>query len=182
MALALIVETGSGLDPTANTFGSLAGAIAYHESVIESAAWDTADEATRNKALVQASRILTNQFSWEGYRSQPATQPLAFPRRGAYCDGVLIDDDVVPRIIEEATYELARDLIAFGAFQVRPATAGGADQIKSIGVGKGAVEVEYQDQAEIGAASAVAPYVEELVRCLGYLRGRGNFRSIPVQR
>lgn len=186
MPIVLTVEDGTGSNPAANTFVSLADADAYHAGVVESTEWDTATEDEKNRSLAQATRILGSQFTWQGERAHPDTQPLVWPRTGVKVECRTVASDVVPREVREATSEVARELLAAGGFQTRPPGAGGADQLKGIELGKGALKIEYQDQAESAASgnenkTAVTPYVVELLRPFASFNQQGD-RIVKVYR
>lgn len=185
MPLTLTPETGSGTDPAANTYVTRAEGDAYHEGAIDGAAWNDETPEDRDKALAHAARILQSQFTWNGSRVT-ATQPLAWPRAGLAFDGVAIPTDVVPTQVKQAQCEIARELLVAGAFQTRPVNTGGADQLAAIDLGRGALKLEYQDQAADAASSnadktVVTPYVVELLRGLGVYQ-QGGDRLVRVYR
>lgn len=123
------------LDPTvgganANTWATLAEAEAYLEGRLNLGSWATAEDETKNAALVQAARRLSR----ERYHGLPvtSTQALAFPREGLEDErGELIAEDVIPRGVKEAQIEEALALVRSPARQDPSALAGFA----SIGVG-----------------------------------------------
>jgi hypothetical protein len=169
MAVTLIQETGSGVTG-ANTYQTLAGANAYHDASVGGAAWAAKTEPERNVALAHATRILDTQFRFQGIRTHQ-DQPLAFPRAGITVDGVLVDSETVPAILLDAQSEIALALLTAGAFQIANPASGGADVIKSVSVGKGAVDVEYQDPAPGSQATnrdktVVSPYVRKMLEPL----------------
>lgn len=170
MAITLIQETGTGVTG-ANTYQTIAGANAYHDASVGGAAWAAKTEPERNVALAHATRILDTQFRFQGIRTH-VDQPLAFPRAGITVDGVLVPSDSIPAILLEAQAEIALALLTAGGFQIASPSAGGADVIKSVGVGKGAVEVEFQDPAPGSQAgnrdkTVVSPYVRAMLEPLG---------------
>jgi hypothetical protein len=178
MALTLTPETGSGDNPAANTYATLAEADAYHEGVIESSAWDDEEEPAKTKALAQAARVLESQFSWKGCRTNPG-QPMTWPRRRVVVDGTTLASDAIPTQLKQAQAEIARELLAAGGFQTRPTNTGGADQLKAIDLGKGALKLEYQEQdpnaaADNGQKTVVMPYVVQLLRDFGVYQQGGD--------
>jgi len=181
MAITLIQETGAGI-ADANTYQTLAGANAYHEASVTAAQWQAKTEPERNAALVQATRILDTQFRFIGLRTHP-TQPLCFPRTGLVLDGLLVEPQTMPKILLDAQAEIALALLNAGAFQVASPSAGGADVIKAVSVGKGAVEVEYQ-APEPGTQSGnrdktvVSPYVRSMLEPLGQWTHGSNSRPV----
>jgi len=185
MALTLVKETGSGADEAANTYLTREEADAYQEAVVEREIWAAATGEEKDRALVQAARILDTQFIWEG-RPVKSSQPLAWPRRCVVIDGEELAGDAVPRNVRWAQAEIARELLTAGGFQVRPPASGGCDAMKKLSLGKGALEIEYQDQASEAAAgnenkTAVTPYVQELLRDLGTFK-QSSCRVVKVYR
>ena len=92
-----------------NSYATVIEADAYFEDRLDVAAWDSAEEDKKSQALVTATAYL-NTVVWIGYAISES-QPLAFPRVGAYFDprvgyNIVLPDTVPLRIIE-ATYELA---------------------------------------------------------------------------
>lgn len=99
---------------TANTYASLAEANSYHEGHLDSAGtWAGADDATKNAALVMATRLLDFHFKWEGYATDP-DQVLLWPRTGLldFVERGSLDEDTYPVQLKNATAEFARSLIA----------------------------------------------------------------------
>lgn len=74
--MALILESGSGLDATANAYVSVAECDIYHADFGNSA-W-TGTVAQKEAAIRQATRYLDG-LNWRGARRLP-TQPLQWPR------------------------------------------------------------------------------------------------------
>lgn len=176
MALTLTPETGSGTDPAANTYATLAVANDYHEGVVDATAWDDEDDVAKAKALVQATRVLESQFRWKGYRTS-AAQPLQWPRTNVMVGGRALFTNAIPNALIQAQAEIARELLTAGGFQTRPTNTGGADQLKAINLGRGALELEYQDQApgtDNADKTVVSPYVEQLLREFGTFQSGGD--------
>jgi hypothetical protein len=79
MAATVIVETGSGADPDANSYISLADAVSYLENRLYTTEWDNADAEARSQALIMATSTLDANCIFRGYRKL-VKQPLAWPR------------------------------------------------------------------------------------------------------
>lgn len=126
MAVVIVATPKSA---TANSYVTLVEADTYHEGVLYSEAWDDATDDEKNRALVTATSMLDVWFEWFG-DATTLTQRLFWPRRGVLKPGVsdgqiqsavvndwhepyghLLDQDVVPDLIKEATSELARNLL-----------------------------------------------------------------------
>lgn len=126
MALVLIKETGSGL-PSANSYAAAGDADAYHEGHLYASAWSGASAATKEAALVMATRLIDGCYQFDG-RKVSRSQALQWPRAKAVdLDGPgdvvwssttlfrgaagYFPEDVVPIAVVNATCELARELI-----------------------------------------------------------------------
>lgn len=111
MALVLIVEDGSGKTDS-NSYTSVADADAYHDAHLYGSDWTSANNATKEKALVMATRLIDAVVTWKG-RYNVYGQALAWPRYGVYDkSSQLILNNIIPANLKKATAELARHLIA----------------------------------------------------------------------
>lgn len=148
MPLTLTIEDGSQV-PGANSYVSVAEADTYLSYSAQRAAWGALSDDGKIAALVQAARML-NGAAWKGSKVDIA-QPLAWPRYGITDDQSRVawdalasqhvgvyPDNAIPQEIKDAQSELA-------ALQAVSDRAGDqdADGIKSVKVGKGALEVEF---------------------------------------
>lgn len=104
-----IIATAKGA--TSNSYVTLAEANSYFEGRSDASAWESGPtDDTKNRALVTA----TNRLEQQDYFGTPtdSDQRLKWPRVGTYDqDGRYHDQDVVPRPVKEATYELALAII-----------------------------------------------------------------------
>jgi hypothetical protein len=108
MALVIVATAGAA---TANSYVTLARAEEIMEEVVHKADWSAAADATKNSALVQATRILDALVDWDGEKSA-TDQSLRFPRSGLYDrEGEEVDDETIPADLERATTFLANELI-----------------------------------------------------------------------
>lgn len=172
MALVLIVEDGSEV-AGANSYASLAQGDAYHEGRLHSSAWTGADNATKETALVMASRLLDGNVQWLGHR-MTITQQLGWPRCGVEWEGHEIPSDTVPQPVRNATIELARLLITTD-LQAQQAS----DNIKSLGLGNGALEIEFKDDSE---TERVPVAIGELLLGLGGVTSKRGITQRRVVR
>jgi len=164
MALTLTLEDGTGLAGS-NSFASAAEGDAYHESVIYAAAWDAADTAAKEQALVMATRLLDRKTTWKGTRVK-STQALAWPREDVECDDFEIPSNIVPVPVKDATAELARLLIS------EDLTAEvSQNELESIGLGKGALEIKFNGKTK----KQIPSIVDDLLGCYGDLESGGGF-------
>jgi hypothetical protein len=108
MTIAIIATVGS---PDANSYSTLAEADEFFSGHPYAAAWDQATEDQKTRALVAATRLLDEQWEWDG-NVVAETQRLAWPRYGLYYDsGWYILDTVIPEKLKQATAEFARQLL-----------------------------------------------------------------------
>lgn len=107
MAFTFVVETGEA-DPDANSYCDVAFADDYVEANhFASADWLALEEEDKQRLLVRSSKVLDIRFKWHGQRIDPDSG-LKWPRAGVYDeDSFVIADDVIPRILKEATVEFA---------------------------------------------------------------------------
>jgi len=131
---------------SANSYISLEDAAEYFSMRLQTEAWDAAAEASREKALMQATRML-DRLHWTGSRTTSA-QALAWPRTGTTLHGAALDGDAVPARIREACCELALALLrGYG---------GGFDGIDSFRLG--GVSVNFS-----GPSQTFPPEVDRLI-------------------
>jgi hypothetical protein len=112
MAFSFVVETGIA-DPDANSYCTVEFADDYVEANTHvSSDWTALDDATKERLLVRASKTLDVRFRWQGTRVDQDSG-LKWPRSGVYDeDGFQIGDDVIPRLLQEATAEMATYLMS----------------------------------------------------------------------
>jgi hypothetical protein len=112
MALVLIKEDGSGL-VDANSYANSADGDAYHAGHLYATKWTAATTATKEAALVMATRLIDSYFTFLGVKSE-AAQALRWPRYR--CPDAEIGGEfaatAIPSDLIRATCELARELIA----------------------------------------------------------------------
>lgn len=104
-----IVATASSA--SANSYCTIADADTYHETHIAHETWDDADSDDKCRALQTATRLLDQWYEWQGSPTT-LTQALQWPRNGVTGTlGFQLDSSVIPTLIEQATAELARQLL-----------------------------------------------------------------------
>src|SRR3954453_999453 len=78
MALVLIKEDGTGL-ANANTYAVVADGDAYHEAHLYATAWTAGSTPNKEAALAMATRLIDEEFQFNGFRVSNA-QALQWPR------------------------------------------------------------------------------------------------------
>ncbi len=113
MALTLIKEDGTGRSD-ANAYANAADGDAYHDGHLYATAWTAATAAKKDAALVMATRLIDSQFQFDGGKVNEA-QALQWPRQNCHDPdadgGGTVASNVVPKLVIEATCEMARELI-----------------------------------------------------------------------
>jgi hypothetical protein len=115
MALSIVKEDGTG-KTDANSYASAADGDAYHEGHLYASAWTAASTANKEAALVMATRLIDSQYQFNGHRAD-SDQALQWPREGCHdpdadgWNGGTVADSVVPKVVVEATCEMARELL-----------------------------------------------------------------------
>lgn len=96
---------------SANSYCSIADANSYHETHPYATTWEDADTDQKCRALQTATRLLDQWYEWAGVVSD-SSQRLAWPRAGVTGPhGYLEASDAIPERVEQATAELARQLL-----------------------------------------------------------------------
>lgn len=109
--MALVLNATAG-DPDANSYATAAEGDTYHEGHLYASTWTGATTATKEAALVMATRILEERYTWYGSPTE-STQALGFPRSGLLDihQWDALDEDTIPDRLKWATAELARQLM-----------------------------------------------------------------------
>lgn len=106
--MAIVVEDGTGLS-NADSYVSVADADVYLAIHHSASTWTALSSGDKETALKKATRYLDNIYGdrWTGRRIEQ-TMSLDWPRFNSYDeDGWLLDTDIVPQRIKDATVELA---------------------------------------------------------------------------
>lgn len=172
MALILIVEDGTGV-ADANAYATVLQADAYHEGRLHSSTWNGASPDTKAQALVMATRFLDANVTWQGERLQ-IDQALAWPRSGVEWDGHPVPTNMLPRPVRDATCELARLLIEQDLQGEQT-----SDNIKKLGLGQSAVEIEFKDDSQ---TRRIPLAIGELLQGLGATTTGGGITLRKVTR
>lgn len=177
MAFTFVVEDGLGR-PDANSYTTIAFADDYIEANTHaSAEWLDQEEEDKQRLLARASKVLDVRFKWYGTRTHHDSG-LAWPRAGVFLDGAAIPDNVIPRILQEATAEFAVYLMR--ADWTQPGGgAGNSGDISEIKVD--VIEVKFKDDVQLSSSGGVMPeYIMAMLGDLGDVQSgrRPGFKRI----
>ena len=171
MALTLVVENGTGLT-NSNSYATIAEAETYFEAHLYTTVWDIA--INKDVALVMATRLLDDWIDWEGYRATEE-QSLRWPRHDVVDeDGYLLDSDVVPQFLKNATAELAQYIMSNDP-GAEPDTVG----FSSLRVGELAMTIDKNDRDRI---TAIPDVVKAIIEHYGNVRSRSGEGSAKLLR
>jgi hypothetical protein len=124
----------------ANSYATVAQGDTYHEGRSHASTWEDADEEDKIRALITATRLLDQQFDWNG-TVVDGVQALLWPRIGVYgLNGYLLDAVSIPKPLREATAEYARLLIEEDRTLDSETALAGIKRVKA-----GPVDVEFKD-------------------------------------
>ncbi len=111
MATSTLVATPGASN--ANVYLTLVEAEQFHvDRPAAGTTWADASDATKNKALLWATKLMDAMWEWTGF-VVTETQALLWPRSGmSYRSGYFVESTVIPDELKDATAEFARQLIA----------------------------------------------------------------------
>lgn len=113
MPLEVIVETGSGTNPAANSLASVAEIDAIAESSLSMPNWEAEEGESDNKkkAVISATTLFKRWVPWLG-AAVVNGQPLPFPRVGCVdYNRFPIMSNTVPALVKEALALMAEALL-----------------------------------------------------------------------
>lgn len=114
----------------ANSYSSRADADTYFADQLNTAVWDAATDADKDKALITATRLLDRE-TWQGDKTDP-DQPLAFPRTGLTdLDGDALPDDELPGLFLQGFWELAQAILGDVKLMTSGSTASNIQSVKA---------------------------------------------------
>jgi hypothetical protein len=118
MPVTITATVGSA---SANSFVTLAEADTYMEARLNSTLWDAASDDSCNRALVEATRELSDLNGWKGTRVTES-QSLSWPRDYAIDpdnpNDFYYENSVIPQRVKDATMELAFQFINSGTTDI----------------------------------------------------------------
>lgn len=131
----------------ANSFETLDEAAAYFDGRLYTAAWDDAEPADQEKALIWATRLLSSYLCLTGYPTT-TTQALPVPRSGLVArNGDALDPSIVPQEWKDAESELALLLLAGAGTDRTAVSDSDAQGLKRVKAGP--VELEWRDAEQL---------------------------------
>lgn len=111
-------------------YADLAAANPYLAADFElAAAWAALTDDQKAQALVTSTRYIDRQ-RWQGEKVSEA-QPLAWPRSGAFCNGVEVSSATVPQEIIDASIVLAALIANDPAVQNNSTTGSNIESVKA---------------------------------------------------
>ena len=164
MAFTFIVETGAVV-ANSNSFVTVAEADDYLVANIHVAPiWSALAASNKEYLLAWSSRYLDQRADWEATKTVD-TSSMRWPRPGV-CDrdGILIDNNVIPKQLKEATIEMARYLIAADRSEDR-----GQDGLESLKVD--VIELVFNTSYRL---PEVPSDIQDLLKGIGYISTGGS--------
>lgn len=153
-------DVGSNI---ANSYVSVADADIYFSQSVGNTAWPTSS-SEKEAALIEATRILDSHFNWVGSIADNV-QALRWPRINAYdIDNRAISPISIPKLVKDATCNLAYFLIQ----------SGGLNQTQSDlkGLKLGPIDLKFNEgQSVIGVPKYVIKSVQSIGQYLGFVEG-----------
>lgn len=122
-----------------NSYVSEAEAEQHFSMRLYSDAWDNAETASKQKALIMARMLLDGHMRWKGFKNAP-DQALEWPRK----DIPGLEPDTVPQAVKTGQMELALVLLQEDLTAIPDTT--GFSEIK---VGKINLKVDPTDRQEV---------------------------------
>lgn len=154
---------------TADSYASLAAALAYHAGAtgMGNAAWAASTDPLREPALRRATIWVDSTYRsrWPGYRTNGRTQALDWPRVGVTdTEGYAVDSATIPAEIVNATCEAAlRELVTPGSLAPDYVAS---DAVQTATAGQ--VSVTFRGASGVGSVVPILTVVDGiLARLLG---------------
>lgn len=155
---------------THNVYADVSEADSYLSGRLYTDAWDDADEADKQAALITATRTI-DRLTLVG-RPADDDQALAFPRTIRATDGSDVDTDDIPQAVADATVEEALALLDRGNSERRKLQADGVTSFqigslsesyanRSIRTGS---PIKPQALASLEARELMRPWIAKSVR------------------
>lgn len=163
--MTLVIDATVG-GASANSFVTLVEAQAYMDARLNGATWTAASTDDQNRALVEATRELSNA-TWKSTRAS-TTQALSWPRWFVvnpdvpWAGTVFYDSSVIPQRVKDATCELAFQFLKAGSTDLAA-----QDTLQNITEKTvGPLTTRYNDPLNRAKGLARFPRVMDLIRPL----------------
>lgn len=171
MACTIVATAGSA---SANSYLTIADADTYFEAHFYAETWNDADDTEKCQVLQMATRLLDYHYDWVGSQTDASVQRLRWPRVGAYdLDGNLYDSAEIPRPIEEACAEWAKQLLDADRTADSDVETQGLTSLKA-----GPVYMTFAD----ASAKPVPDSVSHIVSVLGKPRSKSGSGGVTLER
>jgi hypothetical protein len=171
MAVSTLVPTAGAA--TANTYCTRAVADQYHlDRPAVSTTWSGATNDQKDAALLWATKLLDQNFEWNGYVVD-SVQKLLWPRSGLMDvnDYTTLSWTAIPERIQFATAEFARQLLAADRAGDSDVETQGVTSLKA-----GSVALTFKDNVR---AKVVPDVVARMIpSAWGRVRGVSSFRQL----
>lgn len=102
--MALVVETGSGSNPAANSYATLLEIRAYNTA--RGRTLDVVDATVEAQAILAMDYIEFQEPNMQGWRTFGSDQPLSFPRENIIINGDYLPNNEIPTQIKNAQAEM----------------------------------------------------------------------------
>lgn len=169
--MALVIETGSGDNPLANSYAGVEEARAYAD--IRGIELPDEDEAVEAMLVKAMDYLEAQRARYQGAKAHPGTQPLQWPRVGVVLDcSYALPSDVIPVELKNAQMQLVLELHA--GMDLMPSSDGRVVKKEKVDV----IETEYmtgQDMGTSGLPRPSLPAVDALLEPLFAACGGGFF-------
>jgi hypothetical protein len=171
--VAAIVDAEIGSE-SMNSYVSIEDSDSFFETYPYATTWEDADEDSKARALITATRELDARFEWDG-DPVDLDQPLQWPRTGVQRVGfeTLYEADEIPEPIINATCEFARQLLESNRLADSDVETQGITSLTA-----GPVSLTFGSVTAKVIPDAVAAYAG----LLGTLRARGGSGAITMAR
>lgn len=144
--------------PNFNVYCSLEQADQFAADRLHADAWESADEETKKRALLQATRLLDAQYVWKGVPVD-WEQPRDWPRYNVYDeDNYYIDYRSLPKYLIEATFEMAFSLIKNDRIAIEEPDTIGVESVKL-----GSLAVKFENEQSISQLKTIPDYITDLL-------------------
>lgn len=132
----------------------------YFAARLDAAAWTGATTLQKQQALITAARRMDARASFSGTKTSDS-QPRAWPRDSASCNGTAITDGTIPDAVVWGQFELGLALLKSATVLDNPTTG---SNIKRVAAGP--AQVEFFNPTAPSDATQFPQAVHELIGCL----------------